>query len=301
MKWSLAIGVALSFMLSIAGCAARHPQTLLTDGVEQAVAQHGLSLKVEIATEELLQGDQSLDGSSLIAAGQGTAQALFSASQGASAGGGNAALGLGMIIGSALASNASQSNAEHELSDAAEQHVATTREQISAHVDSAWLHQALSTALQHEGISSHGNSPYQLLLAPRVTLKQGDQVLLLSSQVQLLYAGKILYRGFLDVYQVGADCADDCLTNWYVNQALLYRETVEQCLQETVQLMLLDWKSQHFAKNTDNERTLKIEVANLRQVERGRLNNQPGSRLRYLSLDGRIKSFPKNDNLLLPN
>ncbi len=294
----VAIGVMLSFLLSIAGCAARNPQTLVSEGLEQDIAQHGLILKVEIDAENLLQGDQSLDGSTLITAGQGTSQALFSAGHGASTGGANAAVGLGMFIGSALVSSLSQNSAKNELTEIAEEHIAATRQQLSTHVDSAWFHQALSTALKNENIPNHDNSPYQLLFTPRVTLKQGDQVLLLSSQVSLLYAGTTLYQGSLDVYQAGKSCDHDCLNLWHTNQALLYRETVEQSLQETVRLMLLDWRTQHFAKNADKEQTLKIEVANLRQVERGRLSNQPSVRLRYLSLDGRIKSFPQPHSVL---
>lgn len=292
MTGALGRGVMLLGLTLLAACV---PSKSLKPSMAQDLTSNlNQPFQVQVApgSERLISGEQILDGSAIVQGGLGASASLSASAQNAAANaGGGAAGAAGIVLGSLLVAQINQSNIENHAKVEAEKRVAPLREAMASQNLDGWYSKAFEDALAQAGRPSNPSAALELKIAPQAKLSQDMQSVRVISEVQLMLGRSQLYQGRIEVHSTPLDC-EQCLTDWAAEQGKPYQAAVLAGVQETVRVLLLDWQTQHFANNSNPERTLRYQLGSNRYVERGRLVDTQADRSLYLSLRGWVKSVP---------
>ena len=247
-------------------------------------------------SERLISGEQVADASSTVQNGLGTASSMDMAARNAAANGmggngGGAGVAVGVVLGSLLVAQINQNAVQGKAKEAADKRVAPLREAIAAQNLDGWYANAFADAFAEAGRPSTSAAALTLNIAPQALFSQDLKSVRVISEVQLMLGRSQLYQGRIEVHSAPLNC-EQCLTNWAAEQGKAYQAAVLAGVQETVRVLLMDWQTQHFASNTNPERTLRYQLGDARYVERGRLLDSQPDRSLYLSLRGWVKSVP---------
>ncbi|WP_282338965.1 MULTISPECIES: hypothetical protein [Pseudomonas] len=290
-------GLALLIALTLlGGCA---PSRSLKPSMTTELANNlDQPFRVQVApgSERLVGGEQAHDGSAAVQSGLGTATSIDMAARNAAANGmaGNgsgAGVAAGVVLGSLIVAQMNQNAVQGKAKAEADKRVAGLREAIAAQNLEGWYGNAFADAFANAGRPSNPSAALTLDIAPQALLSQDLHSVRVISEVRLMLGRSALYQGRIEVHSAPLAC-EDCLADWAAEQGKPYQAALRAGVDETVRVLLLDWKTRHFASSNNPERTLSYQLGDSRYVERGRLVDSQAGRSLYLSLRGWVKSVP---------
>jgi len=284
---------ALAICLALAGCASpKALQPSMAEQLPRLLDGQALALRIEPGERRLLRAESSNDGAAIIAHGEQSARNFQGSVSGAGNGGAGAGVALGVAIGTALAAGMGQSSVQDAQQVEADKQVAPLQQALDGQPLTGWFDERFAAALREAGRPLSDAAVLELVVAPQGVLSHDGHSARLVSEVRLMQGREALYRGRIEVQGQPVACSA-CLDDWAANGGRSYLQALDLGVRETVRVLLLDWRTGHFAGQLGEERTLRYQVGESRYVERGRLwRDNSGKGALFLTLRGWIKSVP---------
>lgn len=279
-------------ILALVGCTS--PEALrphIDQDPAALLEDYGYRVEVDVNETQLVQGDVLVDGQKMLEQARYYAPAVQASGAGNSMG----ASAAGAMIGGLLVSQLNKTRAHNTAHKEAEQQVAPLRLATAGTGLDRWFEQQLRIELAGGSLGAiTQDSPYLLHFEPRAELGAAFDSTRLITEVTLSFGHEVLYKGRIEVLDAAPWDANSTATiglePWLVDQAQPYRTALHAGLIETLRVLALDLKSQHFADNPGTEQTLRYTLGAGRYVERGRLLADDGRRALFMDLRGWLKS-----------